>query len=135
MNSQELAEMFKNLQVGNVFSYRCPACNNDHGLLVMEIHPSYQYQFAIIENGEIDDIVPYLLKWDAEKQVLKEMGKNDAYIFPLRPESIKLETQSFPEKATLLAALEFYRRAHTETDLLMFGGANVMSSAMANTKH
>lgn len=135
MNSQELSEMFKNLQVGDVFSYLCFGCNNDHGLLVMEIHPSDQYQFAIIENGEIDDIVPYLLKWNPKKEVLEELGKNDPYIFPLRPESIKLEAQKFPEKATLIAVLEFYRRAHAETDLLMFGGANVMSSAMANTKH
>ncbi len=135
MNSQELTEMFKNLQVGNVFSYQCLGCNNDHGLLVLEVHTSYQYQFAIIEDGEIDDILPYLLKWDDQKQALKEMAKNDAYIFPLRPDSIKLEAQSFPEMATLLRVLEFYRRAHIEAEMEFLPGTNVMRSEIANTRH
>lgn len=100
--------MFKDLQVGNVFSYQCLQCEQEHGVLVLEIEPPGYCRLARIKGGVIASILRPSLMWRSDVQEFQNAVGSIKLKMKLL--SIKLEPEKFSPAEVASRLTDFYEK-------------------------
>jgi predicted RNA-binding protein with PUA-like domain len=104
MNKRERNKMFKNLKAGDVFSFKCSFCQDDHGLLVLEVYPDKLLRLAEIKEGCIRSVTTPTFRWDLVAQELA--NTLDTYYIDLK--TIKLESETFSPTEIVRLLCDYY---------------------------
>jgi hypothetical protein len=106
MNKRERNKMFKNLKAGDVFSFKCSFCEDNHGLLVLEVYPDKLLRLAEIKEGCIKSVTTPTFKWDVVAQELDDTLDLGPYLIDTK--TIKMEPETFSPTELIRLLCSYY---------------------------